>query len=59
MKFEIINLKYKLYNRTVNKFLSAGETFMSELSLRQPVFTYSACGTFTKHQKSSKIKENR
>ena len=27
----------------------AGEKFMPELHLRQPGFTYSACGLFTKH----------
>ena len=28
----------------------AGDKFMSEFYLRQPGFTYSACGPFTKHQ---------
>ena len=27
---------------------------MSELHLRQPGFTYSACGTFTKHRERNK-----
>ena len=35
-------------NEIVNKFLSAGDKFMSEMHLRQPGFTYSACGPFTK-----------
>ena len=30
----------------------AGDKFMPEMHLRQPGFTYSACGPFTKHQKS-------
>ena len=37
-------------NKIVNKFLLAGDKFISELHLRQPVFTYSACGLFTKHR---------
>ena len=32
-----------------NKFLLTGDKFMSELHLKQPGFTYSACGPFTKH----------
>ena len=28
----------------------AGDKFMSEMHLRQPGFTYSACGTFTKNK---------
>ena len=35
-------------NETVNKFLLAGDTFMPEMHLKQPVFTYSACELFTK-----------
>lgn len=31
-------------NKTINKFLSAEETFMPEMGLRQPWFTYNACG---------------
>ena len=34
----------------VNKFLSAGDNFMPEMHPRQPGFTYSACGTFTKNK---------
>ena len=42
----------------VNKFLLAGDKFMPEMHLRQPQFTYSACGTFTKHkQRIQKFKE--
>ena len=32
----------------VAKFLLAGDKFMPEIHLRQPRFTYSACGPFTK-----------
>ena len=31
-------------NETVNKFLIAGDTFMSIMHLWKPGFTYSACG---------------
>ena len=37
-------------NNTINKLLSAGDKFMPEIHLRQPQFTYSACGPFTKHE---------
>ena len=35
-------------NKIVNKFLLAGDKFMPEMHLKQPGFTYSACGPFTK-----------
>ena len=41
--------KYKT-NEIVNKFLLAGDKFMSEMHLRQPRFTYSACEPFTKNK---------
>ena len=45
-------------NNVINKFLLAGDKFMPEIHLRQPQFTYSACGTFTKHeQRIQKFKE--
>ena len=34
----------------MNKFLLAGDKFMPELHLKQPGFTYSTCGLFTKNQ---------
>ena len=37
-------------NQIVNKFFLAGEKFMSEVHLRKPGFTYSACGPFTKNK---------
>ena len=37
-------------NNVINKFLLAGDKFMPEIHLRQPRFTYSACGTFIKHE---------
>ena len=45
-------------NEIANTFSLAGDTFMPEMHLKQPGFTYSACGPFTKNkeriQKSKK-----
>ena len=42
----------------VNKFLLVGDKFMPEMQLRQPGFTYSACGPFTKNkERIQKFKE--
>ena len=38
-------------NEIVKKFLLAGDKCMPEMHLRQPGFTYSACGPFKKHKK--------
>ena len=38
-------------NEIVNKFLLAGNKFISEMHLKQPGFTYSACGSFPKNKK--------
>ena len=35
-------------NDIINKFLLVGDKLMPEMHLRQPGFTYSACGPFTK-----------
>ena len=37
-------------NETVNKFLLADNKLMPEMHLKQPGFTYSACGPFTKNK---------
>ena len=37
-------------NKIVNKFLLTGDKFMPEIHLKQPGFTYSACGPFTKNK---------
>ena len=42
-----IDLNYKMKD-IVNKFLLAGDKFITEMHLREPQFTYSACGPFTK-----------
>ena len=48
---------YKM-NNIINKFLLAGDKFMPEMHLRQPQFTYCACGPFTKHKQTiQKFKE--
>ena len=45
-------------NEIVNKFLLAGDKFMSDMHLKQPGFTYNACGTFTKNnERIQKFKE--
>ena len=52
-----ISLEYKM-NETVNRFLLAGDKFMPEMHLKQPGFTYSACGPFTKNkERIQKFKE--
>ena len=43
-------------NEIINKILLAGDTFMPEMHLKQPAFTYSTSGPFTqKKRKNSKI----
>ena len=37
-------------NEMVNNFLLAGDKFMLEMHLKQPGFTYSSCGPFTKNK---------
>ena len=45
-------------NEIVNKFLLAGDKFVPEMHLKQPGFTYSACGPFTKNkERIQKFKE--
>ena len=46
-------------NEIVNKVLLAGDKFMAEMHLKQPgLFTYSACGSFTKNkERIQKFKE--
>ena len=38
----------------VNKLLLVGDKFMPEMHLKQPGFTYSACGPFTKNKERIK-----
>ena len=45
-------------NEILNKFLLAGDKFIPEMHLKQPRFTYSACGPFTKNkERIQKFKE--
>ena len=45
-------------NEIVNTFLLAGDQFMPEMHLKQPGFTCSACGPFTKNkERIQKFKE--
>ena len=45
-------------NEIVNTFLLAGDKFMPKMHLKQPGFTYSACGRFTKNKEGiQKFKE--
>ena len=45
-------------NKIVNKFLLAGDTFMPEMHLKLPGFTYSVCVPFTKNkERIQKFKE--
>ena len=37
-------------NEIINTFLLAGDKLMPEMHLRQPGFTYSACGPFIKNK---------
>ena len=37
-------------NDIINRFLLAGGKFMPEMHLKEPQFTYSACGPFTKNK---------
>ena len=37
-------------NEIVNKFLLVGDKFMPEMHLKQPGFTYSACGPFPENK---------
>ena len=44
-------------NEIVNKLLLAGDTFMLEIHLKQPRFTYRASGTFNKKKERIKNKK--
>ena len=48
--FSKIPLLNVLFNEIINRFLLAGDKCVPEMHLRQPGFTYSACGPFTKNK---------
>ena len=41
-------------NEIINRFLLVGDKFMSKMHLKQPGFTDSACGPFTKNKERTK-----
>ena len=45
----LLNVLSVKVNEIVNNFLLVADTFMPEMHLKQPGFTYSACGPFTKN----------
>ena len=45
-----LNKKCIKMNEIMNKFLLVGDKFMPEIHLKQPGFTHSACGLFTKNK---------
>ena len=51
-KIPLLNVSFYVYkmNEIINKFLLVGDKFIPEMHLRQPGFTYSACGPFTKNK---------
>ena len=45
-------------NENIKHFLLTGDKFMPQLHLKQPGFTYNACGQFTKYRENiQKFKE--
>ena len=46
--------KQRIKMNEIVKFLLVGNTFMSEMHLKQPGFTYSACVPFTKNKERIK-----
>ena len=55
---ELSNDQFKM-NKIINKFLLTGDKFMPELHLKQPGFTYGACGPFIKHcERIKKFRES-
>ena len=51
------NDQFKI-NKMINKFLLTGDKLIPELHLKQPGFTYSVSGPFTKHrERNQKFRE--
>ena len=53
-KIPLLNVLSVKMNEIVNKLLLVGETFMPATHLKQPRFTYNACGPFTKSKERIK-----
>ena len=45
-----MNIIIIIMNEIVNNVLLVGDKFMPEMHIRQPGFTHSACGPFTKNK---------
>ena len=52
-----ILFKIRKINEIVNKLLLPGDKFISEMHLKQPKFSYSACGPFTKNKEHKNLKK--
>ena len=50
-----VPLKLYKMNEIANKFLLAADKFMPQMHLKQPGFTYSACGQFIKNKRRIQI----
>ena len=52
IKIPLLNILFGVYqmNKIVNTFLLVGDKFMAEMRLKQPGFTCSTCGPFTKNK---------
>ena len=48
--FECNSIENYKMNDIINKFLLTGDKFVPEMHLRQPQFTYSVCGPFTRNK---------
>ena len=58
LKIVLIHLNIISMNEVIDKFLLSGDIFMPKMHLKQPGFTYSACGPFTKNKdRIKKLKE--
>ena len=53
-KISLLNILFSMFtykmNKNVTKFLLVVDKFMPEMHLKQPAFTYFACGPFTKNK---------
>ena len=47
---ELHNFDQLKMNKTINKFSLISDKLMPKLYLKQPGFTYNACGPFNKHR---------
>ena len=56
---ELVPLALININNVINKFLLAGDKFLTEMHLRQPQSVYSACGPFTRHKERIKKGDTR